>query len=70
MRTKRIQRRKAAAALANVTPEYAPDFFGKENEELVEAEAAREYECPCCNERTYDMEFAAYERWYLETKSE
>lgn len=66
MRNKRIQKRKAVAQKSNAAPEYAPDLFGKENPELVEAEAAREYECPCCTERSDDHELEEYERWYLE----
>ena len=78
MRNKRIQKRREAAAKANAnaTPEYAPDLFGKDIEgnedmsELVEAEHERQYECPCCTERSDDWWFQDYERWYLETKQE
>ncbi len=74
MRSKRIQKRKAAAAIATAPREYAPDLFGadiegnEEMSELVEAEDALTYECPCCYDRGYDAELDAYERWYRESK--
>lgn len=72
MRNRRIQKRRAIALEARQRIENAlPDPFSHTDPsmaELVETEQEREYQCPCCMERSDDHELAAYEMWYLKGK--